>query len=69
MNDVVNLRRFRKQRTREENEKQAQAQRVAFGRSKAERERSAMEAEKASRDLEGHRLNGTGNDAREPGQS
>lgn len=50
MGDVVNLRRARKARDRREKEEAAQANRVAFGRGKAERElteaRKRLEAAK-----------------------
>lgn len=35
--DVVNLRQFRKQKARSEKEKQAEQNRIAFGRTKAEK--------------------------------
>ena len=43
MGEVVNLRRARKDRARREKEAQAQENRVAFGRSKAERELTAAQ--------------------------
>ncbi|QGM97638.1 DUF4169 family protein [Methylocystis parvus] len=55
MGEIVNLRRARKARDRREKEEAAQANRVAYGRTKAERElneaRKRLEAEK----LDAHR--------------
>jgi hypothetical protein len=56
MAEIVNLRRVRKQRMREDAEAQAQQNRIAFGRTKAERQSTDAERDKAARDLEGHRL-------------
>lgn len=58
MNDVVNLRRFRKQKARDDAQKLAQANRIAFGRTKAEREATALQSELEIRRIEGHRLDG-----------
>jgi hypothetical protein len=55
MADIVNLNRFRKRRTREEEGRQAAENRVRFGRTKEERDKAAREAEKAARELEGKR--------------
>ncbi|MEZ2406497.1 DUF4169 family protein [Bosea sp. RCC_152_1] len=56
MAEIVNLRRFRKQKAREDAEKTAEQNRIGFGRSKAERSLSEAEREKARRHVEGHRL-------------
>ncbi len=56
MAEIVNLRRARKQRARQEAEQQAQQNRIAFGRTKAERSLTQAERDKAARTLEGHRL-------------
>jgi len=56
MAEIVNLRRARKQRARQEAEKQADRNRVAFGRTKAERSLTEAERDKAARTLDGHRL-------------
>jgi hypothetical protein len=56
MGEVINLNRFRKQRTRAEDEKQAAENRVAFGRTKAERTVNAKGKRKAQADLEGKKL-------------
>lgn len=56
MADVVNLNRFRKTREREERAKEAEANRVRFGRTKAEKQRDRMEAERSTRFLNGQKL-------------
>jgi hypothetical protein len=56
MAEIVNLRRARKQRARQEAEKQADRNRVAFGRTKAERSLTEAERDKAARTLDGHHL-------------
>lgn len=56
MGDLVNLRRARKARGRVEAQKKAQENRVAFGRTRAQRELGAAEKTLAERRLEGHRL-------------
>jgi hypothetical protein len=56
MAEIVNLRRTRKQRARQEAEQQAQQNRIAFGRTKAERSLTEAERDKAARTLDGHRL-------------
>ncbi|WP_291826522.1 DUF4169 family protein [Bosea sp. (in: a-proteobacteria)] len=56
MAEIVNLRRARKQRARQEAEQQAQQNRIAFGRTKAERSLTQAERDKAARTLDGHRL-------------
>jgi hypothetical protein len=54
--ELVNLRRARKAREREEAEKIAEANRRKFGRSKAERTQAEAEAARAVRDIEGKKL-------------
>jgi hypothetical protein len=56
MGDVVNLRRARKKAAREQAERKASANRLLYGRTKAERELEAKREAKASRDLERHRI-------------
>lgn len=58
MAEIINLRRARKQRARQDAETQAQQNRVSFGRSKAERRLTEAERDKATRALEGHRRPG-----------
>ncbi len=55
MGDLVNLRRARKDRARREREAQAQENRVAFGRSKAERALTAAQKSLESQRLDAHR--------------
>jgi Domain of unknown function (DUF4169) len=56
MGSVVNLNRFRKAKKRTEAERRGAENRVAFGRSKAERQKAQDESERASRNLENKRL-------------
>jgi len=56
MAEPVNLNRFRKTRKRAEERKQAAENRVAFGRTKAERVKDRGEARKTDRDLDGKKL-------------
>jgi len=56
MGSVVNLNRFRKAKKRTEADRRAAENRVAFGRSKAERRKAQDESERASRDLDNKRL-------------
>ncbi len=60
MGEVVNLRRARKDRARREKEAQAQENRVAFGRSKAERELSAAKKSLESQRLDAHKRESPG---------
>ncbi len=54
--DVVNLRRIRKQRARAEAASSATANRVAFGRTRAEKALSEAERRQDKDRLDGHRL-------------
>jgi hypothetical protein len=56
MGEVVNLRRLRKRGEREQSAKQAEANRVRFGRSKAERAADERRAQRASELLDQHRI-------------
>jgi hypothetical protein len=58
MGEVVNLRRARKRLERAQAAKQAETNRIAFGRAKSERVLSEAERALAERRLEGHRLEG-----------
>ena len=58
MSEIVNLRQARKKRARAEKEAKAADNRVAFGRTKAERQLSEKERELAGRRIEAHRLDG-----------
>lgn len=53
--DVINLRRVRKAKARTEKEKAAEASRLAFGRTKAEKAKTAAERQRALKSIEGHR--------------
>lgn len=54
--NVVNLNRFRKQKAREEKAKQAAINRVKHGRTKAQKERERADLARATKLLEGKRL-------------
>ncbi len=56
MADIVNLRRVRKEKTREGQAKTAEANRVKFGRTKAEKVLDNFEREVKARKLDGKRL-------------
>lgn len=58
--EVVNLRRARKQRGRQEAEAAAAENRLRFGRSRAERELADHQEARAARHLDGHLLRGAG---------
>lgn len=53
MNEIVNLRRARKEKARSAKDAEAAANRAKFGTPKAERERRAAEAALAARRLDG----------------
>lgn len=55
MSKVVNLNKARKSRARDAARSQADANAVKFGRSKAEKAKDRAEADKATRDLDGHK--------------
>ena len=55
MGDVVNLKGVRKSKARAAAEAKAQANRVAFGRTKAEKKTTQAEREAADRKLDGHK--------------
>ncbi|AFL52991.1 hypothetical protein ABIE78_001116 [Sinorhizobium fredii] len=54
--DVVNLRQFRKRQARAEREKQAEQNRLSFGRTKAEKSLTTALNERASKTLDQGRL-------------
>jgi hypothetical protein len=58
MGDLVNLKRFKKRSEREQAAKQADANRVRFGRTKSERAVDEMRASRAKRLLDKHRIDG-----------
>jgi hypothetical protein len=56
MGEIVNLRRARRAATRRRDATQAAENRLAHGRSKAERRLEEAQAEKARRELDAHRV-------------
>lgn len=56
MNEVVNLKRFKKRIARDQSAKDAQEQRARFGRSKAERQQDEKENRMRNTVLDHHRL-------------
>lgn len=56
--ELVNLRRARKARLREEDERRAAENRARFGRPRAERDAQSAEADRAARALDGSRIEG-----------
>ncbi|WP_439627753.1 DUF4169 family protein [Shinella sp.] len=60
--DVVNLRQFRKQKARSEKEKQAEQNRAAFGRTKAEKTLTRALNDKAQKSLDQGRIERTDDD-------
>jgi hypothetical protein len=55
MTEIVNLRRARKQKARAEAETKAASNRLAHGRTKAERNKTRAEQEAVERKLDGHK--------------
>jgi len=60
--DIVNLRQARKQKARDEKTRVAEQNRALHGRSKAEKQRDRMIADKAEKFVAGHRLDPSGKD-------
>lgn len=56
MADIVNLRSIRKRKDRAEKSAQAEANRLAFGRTKAEKSEDAARRNKSDRDLDQRKL-------------
>lgn len=56
MAEIVNLRLARKRKARADDDKKAEANRLKFGQTKAEREKRQAEDKLASRRLDGHKL-------------
>lgn len=56
MAETVNLNKFRKARTREEEKSRAQENRIKYGRTKAEKENDRRVAERREREAAGRRL-------------
>lgn len=55
MGDIVNLRRFKKAKAREDAGKRGDARRAAFGRTKSEKSKSAAGKALETRKLDGHK--------------
>jgi hypothetical protein len=55
MSQPVNLNRFRKQKARAEKKARADENAVKFGRTRAEKDLDKAQADKAARDLDGHK--------------
>ncbi|MER9326220.1 DUF4169 family protein [Mesorhizobium sp. M0488] len=62
MADIVNLRQARKQKARLEKEHTADQNRALHGRTKAEKERDRMTADRSERFVAGHRREPSGGD-------
>ncbi|QKC83124.1 DUF4169 family protein [Mesorhizobium sp. NZP2077] len=62
MADIVNLRQARKQKARDEKLRVAEQNRALHGRSKAEKHRDRLIADKAETFVAGHRLDPSGKD-------
>jgi hypothetical protein len=58
MGDLVNLKRFKKRSDREETAKQADANRIRFGRTKSERKLDESGTSRAQKLLDQHRIDG-----------
>lgn len=56
MSGVLNLNRFRKRKQRDGEREQAERNRVIHGRSKADKQLTQLERERADKLLEGHRI-------------
>lgn len=56
MAEIVNLNRWRKAKAKEEKTRQAEVNRVAFGRTKAEKERDRKQAQQQAKDLDGKKV-------------
>jgi hypothetical protein len=54
--ELINLRTFRRQAKRKQDEARANAHRLAHGQPKATRKLAAAQKAKASRELDGHRI-------------
>jgi hypothetical protein len=58
MGDVVNLKRFKKRGEREQTEKQAEANRIRYGRKKSERALDELRIKRTNDLLDQHRIDG-----------
>ena len=55
MAEIVNLRQARKRKARDDREKAAEANRLAFGRTKAEKQGTKLKKNRADKTLDGYR--------------
>ena len=55
MAEIVNLRQARKRKARDDKDKAAEANRMTFGRTKAEKQVSKLEKARADKTLDGHK--------------
>lgn len=55
--EIVNLNKFKKQLNRDTRERQAQVNRVKFGKSKAEKRRQEYESQRDAKELSGKNMN------------
>jgi Domain of unknown function (DUF4169) len=58
MGDLVNLKQFRKRVAKERSEQEAAANRTRFGRTRSERELEELRTQRASENLDQHRIDG-----------
>jgi hypothetical protein len=56
MGEIVNLNRWRKAKAKEDKARQADVNRVAFGRTKAQKDAERKQAEQAARELDGKHI-------------
>ncbi len=56
MGEVINLNRFRKARARSQEAKQADENRTRYGRTKEDKRRGKAESDRASKELDGKKL-------------
>lgn len=56
MGDVINLNKARKARARSEQQRQAEENRLKFGRTKVEKKTEVAEADRSNKDLDGKKL-------------
>ncbi len=55
MAEIVNLRTFRKQKARDDKANEAEANRLKFGRTKAEKLQLSAEKDRSEKHIEGHK--------------
>lgn len=56
MAEIVNLNRWRKAKAKEDKARQAETNRVAFGRTKAEKEATRKQADQQAKELDGKKI-------------